>query len=70
MTVAIQGYLSAQEAADFIGCTDGRVRQLVRANLIRGAVRVGKRALLIPVSEAERLRENPKKTGRPRKSAN
>lgn len=66
--MAIQGYMTTQEAADFIGCTDGRLRQLIRDNAVKGVVRVGKKTHLIPVSEAERMRENPSKIGRPRKS--
>ena len=66
MTVAIQGYVSAQEAAEIIGCTDGRVRQMVRSGEIKGAVRAGKWAYLIPVTEAERIKDAPHKSGRPR----
>jgi excisionase family DNA binding protein len=66
MSVAIQGYLTTQEAAEFIGCTDSRIRQMVRAKELRGIVQVGKKTYLIPTSEAERVRENPSKIGRPR----
>lgn len=66
MPVAIQGYVSTQEAAEIIGCTDARVRQLVKGRAIKGAIRVGQRMFLIPATEAERIKENPSHLGRPR----
>lgn len=60
--------LTTTQAAKIIGCTDSRVRQLVRAGLIPH-VKVGPRAVLISQQEAEKMRDKPHTTGRPRTNA-
>lgn len=47
-------FLSVKEAADFLGYTDGRIRQLIRANALE-AERAGKRTWLIFRRSAEKL---------------
>lgn len=64
--MSIANYLTVAEAAAVIGVTPGRVRQLVVADEIKGVERVGKRALLIPKREAERIKNIEPTVGRPR----
>jgi len=54
-------------AAKIIGCTTGRVRQLLRDGALRG-VKLGERAWVVSRVDAEKLGKSPAKTGRPRKS--
>jgi len=65
---SVANFVTTTQAAKIIGCTDSRVRQLVRAGMINGVVKVGPRAVLIPRKEAEKLRDHPSSTGRPRKT--
>jgi DNA-directed RNA polymerase specialized sigma24 family protein len=58
--------VSATTAAEIIGCTTGRVRQLLRDGAIRGK-KIGERAWAVSRVDAEKLAETPAKTGRPRK---
>jgi len=64
--MALQGFLTTIQAAEIIGVTAGRVRQLVIDQQIKGVERPDKRTILIPETEAERLREVEHKRGRPR----
>ncbi len=50
-------YLTVSEAVDFMGCTDGWVRMLLREGKLRGR-RLGKRVWLIPVSAATEARNS------------
>lgn len=52
-------YISTSEAAEIIGVTDGRVRQMIRAGDIPGVIQLSPRATLIPRKQAEKLRDNP-----------
>jgi hypothetical protein len=68
-TVDIAEFVNVQEAADIIGCTGGRIRQmLTREKCIDGARKINRRAWLIPRQEAERLRDIVATVGRPRRS--
>lgn len=58
-------FLSVKEAAAKLGCTEGRVRQLVLAKTIH-AERFNGRALAIPIDSLRKYAETPIKTGRPR----
>lgn len=63
----IAEFVNVEEAADIIGCTGGRIRQmLTREKCIGGAVKINQRAWLIPRQEAERLRDIESGVGRPR----
>lgn len=59
--------VSATDAAEIIGCTTGRVRQLLRDGMLRGQ-KLGKRAWAVSRVDAEKLATKPATTGRPRKS--
>lgn len=61
----IGDYLNVVEAANIIGCSPGRVRQLLRADELKG-VKANEKAWLIPRKEAERMAEYQPGTGRPR----
>jgi excisionase family DNA binding protein len=65
----VADFITTTQAAAIIGCTDSRVRQLVRAGMIPGVVKAGPRAVLIPRRQAEKLRDHPSEVGRPRNRA-
>lgn len=46
-------YLTVEEAVQAMGCTDGWVRMLCREGKLKGAIRFGQRAWLIPESAAK-----------------
>lgn len=46
-------YLSVEEAVKEMGCTDGWVRLLCREGKLKGAIRFGQRAWLIPEAAAK-----------------
>lgn len=50
-------YLTVSEAVDYMGCTDGWVRFLLRENRLKGARRIGERIWLIPVEAAKEAKE-------------
>ena len=49
-------YLTVSEAVEFMGCTDGWVRILLREGKLRGR-RIGERVWLIPVEAAREARD-------------
>jgi excisionase family DNA binding protein len=51
-------YLTVSEAVDFMGCTDGWVRALLREGKLPGSRRIGLRVWLIPVKAAKEARDN------------
>lgn len=51
-------YLTVSEAVDYMGCTDGWVRILLRDGKIPGARRIGQRIWLIPTAAAKEARDN------------
>jgi excisionase family DNA binding protein len=50
-------YLTVSEAVDFMGCTDGWVRALLRDGKLKGR-RFGERVWLIPLESAKECRDN------------
>lgn len=60
--------VSVTKAAEIIGCTTGRVRQLLRDGVIRGA-KLSQRAWVVSRVDAQKMSETPAPTGRPRKSS-
>lgn len=60
-------FLGVTEAAEAIGITASRLRQMLRAKDVKGE-KVGPRAWLVPQKEVDRLKKNPSKRGRPRSS--
>jgi excisionase family DNA binding protein len=67
MSMAFQNFLTPGEAATVIGCTDGRVRQLLREGKLIGK-KISQRMWLISEEEARKMRDLPAETGRPRKN--
>jgi len=61
-------FLNVQEAADTIGCTTGRVRQMLITGEMRG-IKANGRAWLITKAEVAKIANTRHKTGRPRKSS-
>lgn len=56
-----RGALRPDEAADYLGCSETTVRDLVRAGEL-GAVQVGTRATRIPIAELDRwIAENTRR---------
>ena len=58
-------FYSVPEAADQLGLTDGRIRQMLAAEEIKGQ-KLGQKNWAIPRSEVERLKQVPQTNGRPR----
>lgn len=63
--LAEEQLLSTVDAADVACITEARMRQLANTKEIASAKKIGGR-WLIPRSEAERIRDTPATTGRPR----
>ena len=59
--------VSVNDAADILGCTVGRVRQMLRQGELSG-IKVNRRAWLVFRSAAETHRARPSAVGRPRVS--
>jgi len=64
--VCLTDYISPQDAAQLIGCTPGRIYQMIRGKEFRDVLRFGKHTV-IGRKEAEKVANNPAQTGRPRK---
>ncbi len=58
-------YVSVFDAAEIIGCTEGRVRKLLIDKVIAGT-KLNERAWAVEKDSAERYAEITQKTGRPR----
>lgn len=67
--VDVAELLNVKEAAKVIGCSVGRLHQLIREDGVKGVVRFGPRQIVIPRKAVEEIRDNPSSVGRPRKSA-
>lgn len=66
--VKLSDYVTPVQAAKIIGCTKGRVYQMLRKGEIPGVLPITERSKLIPRKEAERISKSPADTGRPRKA--
>lgn len=62
----IHDYISVPTAAEIIGCTEGRVRQLIYSGDI-DAVKANEKAWLVLRKSAEKRAKNPPAMGRPKK---
>jgi excisionase family DNA binding protein len=62
----MEDMVTVEQAAAIIGLTEGRIRQLIRADELP-AVRVGKRTYLINRADLEKIKERPKRGPKPRK---
>jgi hypothetical protein len=60
-------FISVPEAANIIGCTGGRVRQLLIEGVLKG-VKLNERAWAVRKDSAKKYAV-PKTTGRPRKNS-
>jgi excisionase family DNA binding protein len=60
-------WLSVTEVAEMAGCTDSYVRWLIRQDKLKHQ-QVGRKTYLVPLAEARKFADTPRKTGRPRKS--
>ena len=60
----IRDYISVPEAADIIGCTEGRVRQLIYAEKLK-AIKPNS-AWLVLEKAAREIARHPSNVGRPR----
>ncbi len=58
-------YLSVNEAAEALGVTDGRIRQLLRAGVLTG-VKANQRAWMVLKSSLRRAEREEDSVGRPR----
>ena len=70
-TEAPAEFVSVNEAAEIIGVSDGRIRQLLALDVSAGGLdgfKINEKAWVIPRTEAERIRDNPSEIGRPRGS--
>lgn len=65
----LRNYLTIEQAAEVIGCTPGRVRQMANTGGIPGAEKIGNRLWMIPRREVEKIRDARPGTGRPRRRA-
>lgn len=65
----VSDFLNVAEAAEIIGCTDSRVRQMLRNGILSG-MKANERAWLIPSEEAKRVAKIEHTEGRPRKNKN
>jgi excisionase family DNA binding protein len=62
----MKGYLTAKQAAERLGISDARIRQMIIEGVIKGASKFG-RENVIPEKEVERLENIDRKPGRPPK---
>ena len=60
-------FVTVTTAAEIMGCTPGRVRQMLRADEIEGE-KVGERAWMVLRKAAEKRAQKPEGPGRPRVS--
>lgn len=65
----LRKYMTATQAAELIGCTTGRVRQLIKEGKIAGAEKAYNFGWVIPIVEVTRIRDSESATGRPRKNS-
>ena len=65
MLAAKTEFISTKEAAELIGCTEGRVRTLLGAGTILGQ-KLNERAWAVRRDSAEKYAKTPQITGRPR----
>ena len=69
MATILEKYVNVNDAAEIIGCTRGRVRQLLLAGKLAGE-KVSALAWLVERKAVEQYRDREYTTGRPRKNKN
>ena len=65
MSLSARKFLSVEEAADLLGCTVGRIRQMLRAEELKGE-KLNERAWAVDREDAEKAARKPQERGRPR----
>lgn len=65
MTMNTESIVTVEKAAEIIGITTGRVRQLLLSKELDG-VKMSERVWLVNRKDAEKLAKKPPATGRPR----
>jgi hypothetical protein len=68
MSTVLENFLNTREAAAVIGCTDAHVRRMLLDGTLTGK-KVSARSWMIRRRDAERIRDEPAATGRPRKNS-
>jgi excisionase family DNA binding protein len=68
-TVQIMDFVSVNKAAEMLGCTVGRVRQLILDGTLPGE-KLNERAWAIPRKAVEKFASRPQVKGRPRVRTN
>lgn len=63
-----EDFLTVTQAAERIGCTPSRVRQMLRSGTLVGE-KMSEWIWMIPKKAAEKAAKTPAKTGRPRTNA-
>ena len=61
-------YVSVAEAAEIIGCTEGRIRKLLIDRVLKGK-KLNERAWAVEEQSAKKYAKIPQKLGRPRVNA-
>ena len=64
----IQGHLTTKEAADILGLTSSRIRQMIIEGTLKGE-RVGGKTLLIKQSSIERYQRKKQQNGNGKRKA-
>lgn len=62
-----KNWITVVEAAEIVGCSPQRIRELALDNKIKASKLTGK-CWVVDRKEVEKMAKNPSKTGRPRKS--
>jgi hypothetical protein len=68
MSLPAKPFVSVSEAAEIIGCSDSRVRQLLIDRTLAGQ-KLNERAWAVERKSAESYAKQPQTVGRPRKHA-
>lgn len=68
MSLPAKPFISVAEAATIIGCTEGRVRQLLIDETLAGQ-KLNERAWAVERKSAENFAKQPQTVGRPRRNA-
>lgn len=65
MSLPARRFLSVDEAARILGCTTGRIRQMLRADELDGE-KLNERAWAVDKESVEKAAKKPQERGRPR----
>lgn len=65
--VRIADYVNPPDAAEIVGCTKGRIYQMLRDGDFTDLLQISEKRFMIGRKEVEKVAKNPSSTGRPRK---